>query len=425
MTRNNNPTDAGHPVAVTGIGMVNPLGITLKSCWDRLLSGQSGISRITKFDTCDCLTQIGGQLPESYLEWESKHVPKRMAKQTIRTTRIFRLCASEALQDGGFEIHRLNPKRCAVVVGTSGASVRSPSDIEEGTDKFKIIREMYNAIPARVSLDYGFKGPSFTVSSSSQSGSCAVTVAYDAICRGAADVAVTGGVDTLLTANYIQRVGALNLLTRENAFPEKAIKPFDLHRSGFVLSDGGCALILESMHHAIERNARVYAWITGYGSLIDTAFPLNAPGKMADTLSIALKNSGLQPEQIGYICANGTGTYQNDRFETMAIKTVFGNHARNLMISSSKSMLGHMMGASGATDIAISALSLHFQKIPPTINYTSPDPECDLNYVPNKMADATSLEAVLMQEFGFGGHNCCVVLEKSIQDYRMDRRLNT
>lgn len=415
MARINNPLDSGYPVAITGIGMATPLGITTESCWENLLLGKSGIARITKFDPIKSLTQIGGQLPESYFEWEKNHIPKRMAKQTNQTTRIFRLCVAHAMQDSGLELGRINLKRCGVMVGTSGASVRSPFDQVEGINKFKIIREMFNAIPARVSLDYGFQGPSFTVSSSSESGVCAVARAYDAIRWGRVDVAVTGGVDTLLTQNYIKRVGMLNLLTSENAFPEKSVKPFDLHRSGFALSDGGCALVLESISHATERKAKVYAWITGYGVVTDIGNPALSHEKMANTLSIALKNSGVRSGHIGYICANGTATTLNDRSETAAIKAVFGTHARRLLVSSSKSMLGHMMGASGVADIAIASLALDTQKIPPTINYTDPDPECDLNYVPNKMVAVNSLQAALTQNFGFGGHYCAMVLEKTHQ----------
>jgi 3-oxoacyl-[acyl-carrier-protein] synthase II len=414
LARINNPSDIGYPVAITGIGMVTPLGITTKSCWENLLLGKSGITRITKFDSKNCLTQIGGQLPESYPEWEKSHIPKRMTKQTIQTTRIFRLCASDAIQDSGLEVDSLNLKRCAVMAGTSGASVRSPKDHEAGADKFRIIREMYNAIPARISLDYGFQGPSFTVSSSSESGVCAVARAYDAIRWGTADLVVTGGVDTLLTENYIKRVGMFNLLTTDNAYPETAIKPFDLHRSGFALSDGGCALILESVTHAIQRNARVYAWITGYGSFTGAGQTALSHEKMANALLMALKNSGLRPDHIGYICANGTANIHNDRSETRAIKSVFGELAPQLLITASKSMLGHMMGASGVADIAIASLSLHTKKIPPTINYSDPDPECDLNYVPNKMIEVGSLKAAMTQDFGFGGHHCAMVLEKTL-----------
>lgn len=415
MSRINNPSDVGYPVAITGIGMVTPLGITTKSCWENLLLGKSGITRITKFDSKNCLTQIGGQLPESYSEWEKSNIPKRMTKQTIQTTRIFRLCASDAIQDSGLEVDSLNLKRCAVMVGTSGASVRSPEDLETGPDKYRIIREMFNAIPARVSLDYGFQGPSFTLSSSSESGVCAVARAYDAIRWGNADLVITGGVDTLLTQNFIKRIGMFNLLTADNEFPEKAIKPFDLYRSGFALSDGGCALILESGSHAIQRNARVYAWITGYGSFTDAGQLALSHEKMAKTLLVALKNSGLRPDHVGYICANGTATIYNDRSETLAIKSVFGDHAPHLLISATKSMLGHMMGASGVADIAIASLALHTKKIPPTINYSDPDPECDLNYVPNKMIEVSSLETAMTQDFGFGGHHCAMVLKKTLQ----------
>jgi 3-oxoacyl-[acyl-carrier-protein] synthase II len=414
--RNHDPWEAGYPVAITGIGMANPLGITFQSCWENLLSGKSGISRITKFDPKDNLTQIGGQLPESYWDWEKNHIPKRMAKQTVQTTRIFLLCASTAIQGSGLDLKRLNLKRCAVIAGTTGSSVRSPVDHVSGADKFKIIREMYNAIPARISLDYGFQGPSYTVSSSSGSGMSAVSRAYDAIRWGKADMAVTGGVDTLLTRNYLLRVSSLGLLTQENDIPEKAIKPFDLNRSGFTLSDGGCALVLESAAHALQRKAKVHAWITGYCNLTDPGQIEPAQNKMAETLSLAMKNSKIQSEKIGLICAYGVATSAGDRNETQAIKSVFGENVRKLRVSASKSMLGHLMGASGVTDIAVGSLALQTQKISPTINYSMSDPECDLNCVPNEMIEADCLDAVIIQDFGFGGHHYAMVLEKSLRN---------
>ncbi len=404
------------PVAVTGMGMISPLGVTASSCWENMLQGKSGIRRITKFDPSECVTQIGGQLPEEYYELERGNTSKRLFKQTILATRIIRLCAQEALEDSRIELNDVDPSRCGVVIGTSGSSVRSPHDLgEPGTEKFKIIREMINALPAWISLDYGFKGPTFTISAACASASYAIARAYDLIQWGITDIAVTGGVDNLLTENNVKRGNFLKVLSEENNEPEKAMRPFDKTRSGFVISDGGCAVVLESYEHAIKRNARIYAWMKGYGAWSES-YSLYSPAPygegMAQTIEMALTNAGIPKEKVGYVNANGTATVLNDACETAAIKGVFKEHSYNLFISSQKSMIGQTNGGSGAIEFAITSLALNTQNIPPTINYEVPDPECDLNYVPNTMVTATDLEAAISNSFGLGGHNCVIVLTR-------------
>lgn len=405
----NNP-----PVAVTGIGMICPLGITAPQCWENMLLGKSGIRRITKFDPEECVTQIGGQLPDEYFTLEKKKTPKRLFKQTVRATRILRLCSQEAIEDSEIDLDQADPHRCAAIMGTSGSSVRSPDDLGgAGTERFKIIREMINALPAWISLEYGFKGPTFTLSAACSSGSYAIAKAFDLIQSGLVDVAVAGGVDTLLTKNSILRGNFMKMLSEKNHEPEKAMRPFDKKRDGWILSDGGCSVVLESYEHAARRNAEVYAFVMGHGSLSES-YSLYSPypyGKgMAQTMERALENAGLPKEKIGYVCANGTSTVVNDFYETAAIKQVFGKRAHELLISSPKSMIGHAIGGSSAISFAVTALALKNQKFPPTINYEFPDPECDLNYIPNSMVRTTDLYAAISNSFGFGGHNCVIVL---------------
>ena len=404
------------PVAVTGIGMICPLGTSTVQCWENMLEGRSGIRKITKFDTNECITRIGGQLPEEYFILEKKNTPKRLQKQTVLATRILRLCAREAMEDSALDMKNENPHKCAAIIGTSGSSVRSPGDLgEAGTERFKIIREMINALPAWISMDYGFKGPTFTVSAACASGAYAIAQAFDLIQSGSADIAVAGGVDTLLTKNSIRRGNFMKMLSEQNQVPEKAMRPFDRKRDGWVLSDGGCAVVLESHDHAVKRNAKVYAWMLGHGSLSES-YSLYAPSPygegMVHTMESALKNAQAPREEIGYVCANGTSTVVNDYYETIAIKKVFGKYANDLLISAPKSMIGHCIGGASAISFAVAALALKTQNIPPTINYEFPDPDCDLNYVPNATVHAHELETAMSNSFGFGGHNCVVVLKR-------------
>lgn len=406
------------PVAVTGIGMICPLGISTSECWENMLAGKSGIRKITKFDPDECITQIGGQLPDDYFALEKENTPKRLFKQTVRATRISRLCSREAIEDSRVELDKIDLNRCAAIMGTSGSSVRSPDDLGgPGTERFKIIREMINAAPAWISIDYGFRGPTFTVSAACASGSYAIARAFDLIQSGAVDVVVASGVDTLLTENSVKRGNFMKMLSEQNQFPEKAMRPFDRKRDGWVISDGGCAVVLESYDHAVRRNADVYAWMLGHGSLSES-YSLYAPSPygegMVHVIESALDNAQISGEKIDYVCANGTSTAVNDYYETIAIKKVFRKHAYDLLISAPKSMIGHSIGGASAISFAVTALALKTQKIPPTINCEFPDVDCDLNYVPNAMVRANGLETAISNSFGFGGHNCVVVLKKSL-----------
>ena len=406
------------PVAVTGIGAICPLGLSKDAYWNGLLAGTSAIKTITKFDPSDCDTKIGGELPDGYDEFEKERTPRRLIKQSVRASRLIRICAEDAICDSNLPLDALDTERFGAIIGTSGSSVRSPHDLgDTASERHKIIREMVNAISAWIGLDHACRGPIYTVSAADASGAAAVIRSCDLLRNGVLDVAISGGVDCLLTRNYLLRAARLGELSIQNKNPAAAVKPFDNRRDGGVISDGGCALILESHDHALERNARVYAWIHGNGFLTFPCDPEELrpdPEGMRRCMQLAIERSGGPGDSVGYINANGTATPMNDRHETQAIKQVLGERARAVAVSSQKAMIGHCMGGAGALQIAATALTLHSQRVTPTINYEVPDPECDLNYVPNAAIEATGLEAALTNTFGFGGHLCSILMSRSL-----------
>lgn len=403
-------------VVVTGIGIICPLGIDTQTCWQNMLSGKSGISWITKFDASDCITKIGGQLPEEYYSLEKADIPKRMFKQTIRAARVIFLCAQQAVEDSNVEPDKTNKERVAVIIGSGGSSFQDIDRFQTPDEaKFRIVREMLNALPAWISIEYGFHGPNFTVSTACASGGYAIGMAYKLIKSGQCDLAIAGGVDTMLTKGAINRYNAIMAISEENDPPGKSSRPFDKKRSGFVLSEGGCAIILEELYHAENRSAKIYSKVSGYGANSE-AYNIIAPeptgDQMARTMELAIMDANIPKEKIGYINAHGTSTHHNDLCETIAIKKAFKEHAYQLAVSSQKSMIGHTIGAAGAIEFAITALSLKNQEVTPTINYEYPDPECDLDYVPNSPRKTKNLNAAISNSFGFGGHNCSIILER-------------
>lgn len=410
-------TTGKQPVAVTGIGMLCPLGISTPVVWENMLKGKSGIQPITKFDAGECATKFGGQLPEDYYKLEKEKTPKRLFKKTVLASRMIRLCAQEALNDSAFQIGQTDPYRCGVIIGTSGASVRSPDDLDgPSTQRWKIVREMINAPAAWISIENRFRGPSYSISAGYASGSYAIARAFDLIQLGVIDVAIAGGVDYLLTQNNVKRGNKLNLLSTRNSDFRQDVRPFDKNRDGFVLSDGGCAVVLESYRHAHQRNAGIYAFMQGYGYFSQPGRSLpahNTAKDMEQTIELALGNSGLSRDMIAYVNASGTASINDDACETAALKQVFGQQAHNLLISSQKSMIGHCVGGADAIEFAVTALTLKTQKIPPTINFQNQDPDCDLDYVPNTMTTIADYQSAITNSFGFGGNNCVIALTKS------------
>jgi 3-oxoacyl-[acyl-carrier-protein] synthase II len=384
-----------------------------------MIQGRSGIGRIKRFNASKCITQIGGELPDSYYALESAEFNNRLIKQTSGTTRLGYLVAKEAMADSGFSVTTADPYRCAVITG-SGVT----SNFEEGEaaiqmlsnpPKFIILQQMANAISAWISIKFGFKGPTYNVATACASGSFAVAAGYQYIASGAGDAALVLGADMMLTTLSLQGFNHLGALSERNDQPEKASRPFDLNRTGFVLANGGAALLLEKEDSARKRNARIYAYVSGVG-LCSEAYNIVAPNptgdEMAKVMTMAVEDAGIPRENIGYISAHGTSTIQNDHDETVAVKRAFGEHARKIAMSSQKSMTGHTIGGAGGIEAAVTALSLHHGVLTPTINHETPDPECDLDYVPNVAREAKDVKAALSNSFGFGGHNSSILFEK-------------
>jgi 3-oxoacyl-[acyl-carrier-protein] synthase II len=402
-------------VAVTGLGMICPLGITTSECWEKMVQGKSGIRRITRFDPSECLTQIGGELPESYYQLEKSVLPRRVYRRNILPGRLSILAAREAVADGALDREKIDSNKAAIITGSGGSTFGDLVIDNEGKKNFTFAFQALNALSAAVSIDLGFRGPSFNVATACASGAFAIGLAYDYIRRGG-DLCVAIGIDTVLLKETIDGFNQLLALSEENDFPEKASRPFEKNRKGFIISEGGCAVLLESFEHATRRGAKIYALMSGY-AYTSEGYNIVAPEPtgegMAKAMHLAIKNAGIAREKIGYVNAHGTSTPHNDLAETKAIKMVFGKNAYRLPVSSQKSMIGHSIGASGAIEFAVTALSLYHQILVPTINYEEPDPECDLDYVPNHSREVQSLEASITNSFGFGGHNSTIVLEQN------------
>jgi 3-oxoacyl-[acyl-carrier-protein] synthase II len=402
-------------VAVTGIGMINPLGATTQKCWENMLEGKSGIARISRFDASECASQIAGEIPPQYFELEKNVLSPKFYKQTLLPSRLTMIAAKQAVEDAKIDLDKIDPTRAGVITGCGGSTFGDQEELGIPDKKISdLSNEMLNALSAYVSIEFGFKGPSFNVATACSSGAYAIEIAYDFV-RKYGDMCLAVGVETMINKEAIDGFCRLMALSVENEFPEKASRPFDKKRNGFVMSEGACAVLLESYEHAIRRGARIYALMTGVASTSE-AYNIVAPepqGKaIARTMEWAIRNAGLPKEKVGYVNAHGTSTLPNDRIETKAIKWVFGPHAHNIAISSQKSMIGHSIGAAGAIEFGVTALTLHHQTITPTINYEVPDPDCDLDYVPNHARKVPTLEAAISNSFGFGGHNATLVLER-------------
>ena len=402
-------------VAITGIGMICPLGITTTECWENMVKGKSGIRKITRFDAGKCDSQIAGEIPDKYFEMEKTLLSPRFYEKNILPSRLSMMVAKQAIEDAKLDVNKIDVNRTCVITGCGGSNF-SDQVTYNANDKERINYpyEMLNAHADCVRSEFGFKGPSFNVATACSSSAFAIETAYNHV-RASGDICLAIGVETMVNKEVIDGFCRLMALSVKNEFPEKASRPFDRNRTGFVISEGACALLLESYEHSVRRGAKIYAFMSGAASASE-AYYIIAPKPegegIAQTMELAIRNAGLNKEKIGYINAHGTSTLHNDRSETKAIKKVFGPLAYNIPVSSQKSMIGHSIGSAGAIEFAVTALSLHHQVITPTINYEEPDPECDLDYVPNEARKVQSLEAAISNSFGFGGHNASLVLER-------------
>lgn len=411
-------------VFITGIGLVTPLGCDRDTTWNRLIQGHSGIRRLTRIEVEDLPVQIGGEVLDLKLDEEAlgeKVSPRKMD----RATQFVVAAALEALQDARLPTHDLG-ERTAVIVGAGLSGLETLQHQTErllakgprSVSPFTIPLLMPNAGPANISLVCGATGPVYTVSSACASSGHALIDAYLAVQRGEVEVAIAGGTDACLTRLAIAAFANMKAMTSKfNDQPEKGSRPFDADRSGFVMSEGSGVLILESEQNLQRRGVEPYAELVGYGSTADS-FHLVQPDPQAigvvRAIQQALQRAGWKPQEIAaetYVNAHGTSTPYNDAAETLALKKCFGEAASELKVSSTKSMTGHMIGAAAAVEMAVCALALKHQVIPPTINYETPDPECDLDYVPNE-ARHCDIRFALNNSFGFGGHNVCLALKR-------------
>jgi 3-oxoacyl-[acyl-carrier-protein] synthase II len=404
---------------VTGIGLLSPLGTGTEKNWQALLRGESGIAPLTRFDVSRYATRFGGEVkdfdPLAFID--RKDV--RKMDPFIR----YGLAAAEmAVADSGIDRADLQSDRAGTYVGSGIGGLGSIEENlkvlwEKGPDRvspFFLIQTIINEATGQISIRYGAKGPNCANATACSTGSHAIGDSARIIARGEADIMITGGAEAPLTPLSLAGFNAIKAISEQNDAPAKASRPFDAKRNGFVMGEGAGVLILEELGRALRRNARIYAEVVGYGMTSD-AFHVAAPAPDGDgairVMRRALEDAGIGPDAVQYINAHGTSTELNDKIETAAIKTVFGDHARRLAVNSTKSMTGHLLGAAGGLEAGITALALFHQIMPPTINYEFPDPECDLDYVPNAARKAEIVHA-LSNSFGFGGTNASLILKR-------------
>ncbi len=413
-------------VVITGIGVVCPIGIGKHELWESLMAGHSGVSRITNFDP-DAIgldTKIAAEVKNFNIAdyFSDKRKIGLMLKEMDRVTLFAMVAAKLALEDSQLEIHKSNPERIGTFIGTGvGGLITTTADqiklLEQGPKKIgvrSIIRLMPNAPSGQVAIAYGAKGRSKGDTTACASGLDSLFDAYMYIKDNRADVMISGGTEASINAFTVASFGNMMALSKQNQEPKKASRPFHKDRDGFVIGEGAVILILEELQHALKRNAPVLAEIVGGGASCDATHivvPDATGGGAARAMKEALRDANLEPEAIDYINAHGTATPLNDEAETRAIKQMFGKHAYKLAISSTKSMVGHLLGASGAIGMAAAVLSLQHQHIHPTINLDKPDPQCDLDYVPNVSRKST-INYAMVEALGFGGHNTVMVLKR-------------
>jgi len=403
-------------VLITGMGAVTPCGNNVADYWDALKNGKNGIGPITRFDASGCSVRIAGEVKNfDPLDFIDKKIMRRMD----RFTHFAIAAAHLAIEDAGLNLDKLDRDRIGVIVG-SGVGGIETHDIqhsimlEKGPRRispFFIIMMIADIAPGYISQIHGLKGPNYAVISACATASHAIGDAFKTIQRGDADIMVCGGAEAAVTIMSIGGFASMKALSTRNDEPEAASRPFDLNRDGFVISEGAGIIILESEESAIKRDAKIYGEIAGIGFTSD-AYHVTEPAPNGEgavrSMNIALADAKMSPDEIEYINAHGTSTPYNDCTETQAVKTVFKDYAYKVPISSTKSMVGHLLGASGGVELIAAVLAMKHGCIPPTINYHTPDPECDLDYVPNT-ARRQTIHSFLSNTFGFGGHNASIV----------------
>lgn len=406
-------------VVVTGIGILCPLGLDTSATWEGLIAGKSGIDRITLFDPEPFDTKIAGEVkgfePTNYINRKDARRMDRFAQLAVAASR-------EAVEQADLKIDSSNQDSTGVVVGSGIGGLTTLSEqikvlLEKGPDRvnpFLVPMMITDMAASQVSIALGLKGPNLCITSACSSGSDAIGAAYELIRRGDTQAMIAGGSESTINPIGVAAFNALNALSTRNNEPQLASRPFDAERDGFVIGEGAGTLVLENLTHAQKRGANILAEIVAYGASADAYHitqPIENGEGAARAMQVALNKAGLATTEVDYINAHGTSTPLNDKMETKAIKAVFGDHAYNIPISSTKSMIGHLIGGAGAIEAAICIMAIQHGLIPPTINLTHPDPECDLDYVPN-VARRVEVTTALSNSFGFGGHNSVLIFRR-------------
>lgn len=406
-------------VVVTGLGAVTPLGNDIETTWTALLEGRSGVAPITLFDPSPFSIQIAGEVKNFN---PADQIDRKDLRRMDRNVQFAVVAAREAVRRAGLVIDETNANRVGVILGSAVGGISTLIEYQKVLDTKgpnrvspHFLQNMIcDTASGQVAIYLGAKGPNMAVVSACATGSHALGEAFETIRRGDADVIIAGGTEAAIVPLVLAGFIVMNALAPGNGDPAKACRPFDATRQGFVMSEGCCLMVLESLEHAQKRGANILAEFIGYGSSND-AFHLAAPAENAEgsarAMAMCIAKAGISPDQIDYINPHGSATPINDKSETQAIKTVLGEHAYRVPISSTKSMLGHMMAGAGAIEAAVCVLAIRDGIIPPTINYEHPDPECDLDYVPNQ-ARRTTVNVALSNNMGLGGHNACVLFRR-------------
>lgn len=406
-------------VVITGLGMISPIGIGKTEFWNSLLEGKSGISHITRFDTEGYSTTIAGEVkdfvPEDYID-------KKEAKKMDRFTQYAVAASKLAIKDADIDLEKIEKERFGVIIGSGIGGLETFEEqhvklLEKGPKRvspFFIPMMIGNMAAGQISIMLNAKGVNETIVTACASSTNAIGDAFKVIQRGDGDIVITGGTEASITPMALAGFSAMRALSTNNSNPSKASKPFDKNRDGFVMGEGAGMIILEELQHALERGAKIYGEIIGYGSTAD-AYHITTPSDRGEgaarAIQMALNDAKILPEDVDYINAHGTSTSYNDMLETAAIKEVFKEHAYKLKISSTKSMTGHLLGAAGGIEACVCSLTIANGYIPPTINYETYDEYCDLNYVPNK-GIFEEVSVTISNSFGFGGHNASIIIKK-------------
>ncbi len=406
-------------VVLTGLGALTPVGNTTEEFWSALKQGKSGIGPITRFDATGYPTRIAGEVRGFD---EGKYVDRKEARRLDPYLKYAIATSVMAVEDAALDLAKVDGTRFGVLIGSGIGGITTLIEGEDvrrtkGVDRvspFVIPMLIVNMAAGLVSMRFGARGPNSSVVTACATGNHAIGDAYRIIERGDADIMIAGGAEAMIVPLTIAGFCSMKAMSTRNDEPEKASRPFDAGRDGFVCGEGAGIVVLEALEHAVRRDARIYGEIVGYGMTGD-AHHMTAPDPEGDgatrAMQLALAGAGIEPGAVGYVNAHGTSTPYNDKFETIAIKRVFGEHARKLAVSSTKSMTGHLLGAAGGIEAIATTLAIYHGLLPPTINYDTPDPECDLDYVPNQ-ARKVDVEYALSNAFGFGGTNATLAFRR-------------